>query len=274
MRRPLITLCIILLSLFAGRVVWQLLARDLTFDELLNRPELWPLEVSLIEPHLADFRHYGTAERVPGDTVGLSEVYQDTLVAWDYREGRAFNLPVSKTDFVARANQLEREKPMTASRVARDLNKHLFSADSDGKLIHLPETTLNASEVIVFHYSDTFRRETFAIMPMVNQHYVNLRSRYPLFEMVFVSRDPQFERFRRFVAKHPPRFPILDHAQRRLRPTVLQHDAGTPPSFIAVDQHGRTILNSHPWNGPPVSPSRFFETLANLLEDRFSRRAD
>jgi len=92
-----------------------------------------------------------------------------------------------------------------------------------------------------------------------------LSERFPEFEMVFVSRDPEESRFRLFVRAFPPAFPILAHAERR-RPTVLQHDAGTPPSFIAVDRHGRTLMASDPWNVAAQTPTEFLDALEAKLE--------
>lgn len=238
---------------------------DLTFEKLLERPELWPLEISLTEPHEAKFGRDQTESLPAGKTFGLSEVYEDILVGWDPDRGRAFNVPVARTDLVERARDVWRNGIPAEGRVARDLAGHLRTVQEDGSLEPLPEGLLHDKEVVVFYYSDTYRNENFATLPLVNERYAALGERYPEFEMVFVSRDPEEARFRLFVGNYQPAFPVLEYAERRRHPTVLQHDAGTPPSFIAVDRHGRTLAASDPWNADAQTPEEFLDTLESSL---------
>jgi len=239
----------------------------LTFEKLVDRPEIWPLEVTLTEPHLADYR--GEEETLPaGSTVGVSEVYTDTLVCWNPERGRAFNIPAEKTDIVDRARDIWRDGIPERGRVSRDLGPHLRKVATDGTLSSIPPDTLDGTDLVVFYYADTYNEACVYLAEPLNTRYRKLRDTHPYFEMVFISRDPIEARFLRLLKIAPPAFPILDHEHRRRQPTALQHDAGRPPSFIAVDRHGRTLLASHPWNGSDQTPAAYFKGLEELLESR------
>jgi hypothetical protein len=126
---------------------------------------------------------------------------------------------------------------------------------------------LEGKEIVVFYYADSYDDDCFLLAEPLNKRYEKLRRENPDFEMILISRDPVEWRFRRFLELLPPSFPVLAYGERRRRPTVLQHDAGRPPSFIAVDRYGRTVLNSDPWNGEPLEPGAFLEELEALLAE-------
>jgi hypothetical protein len=61
---------------------------QLTFAKLVDRPELWPLEMTLTSGHEADY--HGESETLPaGTTMVVSEVYADILVGRNAQRGHA-----------------------------------------------------------------------------------------------------------------------------------------------------------------------------------------
>lgn len=93
--------------------------RTVTFASLLQRRELWPYRIALVEP--IDLGN----ERVPaGAKVVLLGVEKDLSLLWQTSKTR-FELDVQRTDLLAQARTVVADKPAIPSRVAEELQGKL-----------------------------------------------------------------------------------------------------------------------------------------------------
>jgi len=135
----------------------------------------------------------------------------------------------------------------------------------DGRLVPVNPERLRAADYVLFYYGANWCGPCHKAAPGVVDAYRRLKSMYPNFEVIFVSRDHSPEEMAIYMAKTGMPWPAVEPQTAELMPDVLAAGGSAIPAAVLVDRTG-LILSSSSQGGKYVGVQPVLEELERLLK--------
>lgn len=207
--------------------------RALTFASLLQRKDLWPYRVALVEPiELGN-------ERIPaGAKAVLLGVEQGELsLLWE-KTRTGFELDVQLTDLLAQARTFVADTSAIPSRVAEELQGKLVDPLT-GKPAPLDPKAL--PRYYAFYRGGAYCPYTREMTPSIVSFYKETKAAHPEFELVYVPTDKTAAEMLAYAKQEsfPWRVVAFEEARKF---SVLAPYFAPVPHLLVVDPAGNKLM--------------------------------
>jgi hypothetical protein len=229
----------------------------LTEAALLERSDLWPLEVALT----AELGFTNGVVLEVGRAMRVRDLGPDGIWLCDRPTGEVFQAAIQETDLVRRAR--ERMSLPEAEREPFFVRAIEASIEKDGA-IGAPDA-LKGAELLLVYKGRKGCTRCAAFLPELKEFYARVKPEHPGFEVLYVSQDatPELAREHRSEMQIPGQAIALE---RNLEAAHLASISGQLlPTVLLFDRQGKLVAQNHPNAGSPTAADILAELEQRLV---------
>jgi nucleoredoxin len=112
----------------------------------------------------------------------------------------------------------------------------------NGKMENVPQGHLAQKKVIALYYSAHWCQPCREFTPKLVREYTNLASKYPEFELIFVSWDKNEKAMEEYMAESLMNFPAVQFDAKASNPTISKLTPKGIPHLVVTDANGNEML--------------------------------
>ncbi len=283
MKTPTLPLLLLLTALSAAAQ---------TLEELAQKPELWPKEVTVGGATkaivLKGGQPAGNMLLGAGARIVISAITTDGVTG---QTGSAtVRVPAEKTDLMARLNGTDTAataaraqadgKTLGDDATARAKAKHQPAAAGSspmqrrlaGKLVKLEGGNLQNFDAgklggvkyYALYFSASWCGPCRQFTPRLVSEYARLKKAHPEFEVVFVSADQSAGDMRDYMRKDQMPFLAIKFDQIQREPEIVRYAGPGIPCLVLVDSGGRVLSDSYEGDNY-VGPNKVLQDTQRIL---------
>ena len=216
----------------------------LTEQSLMERTDLWPLQVALT----AELGFTNGVTLPAGHEVVLRDLNKDGVWLADRKSGENFQAMVQETDLVRRA----RERLALPEKDRQPFFVRALEAtiEKDGKIG--AEGALAGVDLILVYKGRKGCTRCSAFVPELQKFYAKTKPENARFEVVFASQDATPQLAKEYMAE--AKLPGLAIAQERNveAANVASISGQLLPTVLLFDRNGKLLTRNHPNAGKPT----------------------
>jgi len=211
--------------------------RELTHASLLQRPELWPWKLTVLETF-----DLGAGRRInKGDSVYLMAAVNGELVVTPSQFDMHFELPPEDTDILAQARQYVDSKDGAPGRLVQELDGKLIDAATGQPA---PFQAGAVPRYYVVYHAARWCPYTQKFTPSLLELYEQMKPQHPEFEVIYVPAEKSAAELQQYAKEVGFPWPAVAFHKKR-ESAVLGWTLGRSslPELGVYDRYGNMVID-------------------------------